>query len=124
VSLLLQRVGLLLLALSWLPVTFFARPQLVRATPPLGRIFAETLTAFQFPNEATQFHQFRASGLSWWLSKTPRLDSSEVYSQLQWAPVLHGAVAAWHPAPAPGKLLKTWQFTQRAALFPRDPCLG
>jgi hypothetical protein len=122
VSLLLQRLGLLLLALSWLPVTFFARPQPARAAQPQGPIFAETVTASQFPNEATQFHQFRASGLSWWFSKLPGLDSSEFCSPS--APVMPGAVVAWHPAPAPGELLKTWQFTQRTALFPRHPCLG
>ena len=112
----------MLLALSWLPLIFFARPQFSRAVHPREWAFVEKVSALHFPSESAQFHQLRTSGLPWWLSKTPGTQPIEFCGQP--TPLITGLAKVWHPVPASAELLKTWQFKQKAALFPRQPCLA
>jgi hypothetical protein len=115
-----QRIGLLLLALGWLPLIFFGTPQTSRPIQAQGLVFAERLSAVQFPAGSAQLHQFRTTGLPWWLVKTPGIQPVEFCEQPK--PNVSGTVKVWHPATVPAELFKAWQFKQKTALFPRQPC--
>lgn len=117
-----QRMGRLLLALSWLPFIFFARPQSAKAVHAQEWTFVARVSATHFPSDSTQLHQFRTSGLSWWVSKITGLHSIEACPQT--LPDMSGVARVWRLTPAPDELLKTWHFRHRTALYPRDPCLG
>lgn len=112
----------MLLALSWLPLIFFGAPKPSRPIHPQGWAFIEKVSALHFPSESARLHQFRTSGLPWWLSKTPGMHPIEFCGQPM--PLITGLAKVWHPAPASAELLQTWQFKQKTALFPRQPCLA
>lgn len=116
-----QKAGLILLAATWLPFSFFGRVH-DRGSSSAGqsdrKTRVEAAYAAHSPLPAIQFHQLRLGGWGCF-SKFSDLDSLEPFTSAQNVSGLQGI---WFISPAPDNVLNNWQFTRRAALHPRAPC--
>ncbi|HEY9173384.1 MAG TPA: hypothetical protein VI136_13950 [Verrucomicrobiae bacterium] len=116
-------IGLILLALTWLPSSFLARHEASGLAPNSQireRIFVEAAFVVPAPILVIQLHQFRLAGFPNWFAKKSGTDffgTGCSYSRWDFQPVA-GQLLPF----APYDLLTTWQFSHRTALHPRAPC--
>jgi len=123
VRLFLQKVGLILMAATWLSFSFgHAQEHGFSLTRQIGKgTPVEVVYAVRQPSQTVQFHQLRLSGWGYWFSKFFGWESVEPgFLSAQTRP----DSGTWLITSAPRELLETWQFTRRAALLPRSPCLA
>lgn len=116
-------IGLILLALTWLPSSLIGRHEASGLAPSSQlreRISVETAFVVPDPILATQLHQFRLAGFHNSFAKKSGTDffgTGCSYSRWDCEPVVDQLLPF-----APYDLLTTWQFSHRTALLPRAPC--